>query len=189
MNRPGIKTCESYATSHRSLYPIKPIIFLTGGRGAAPPKTLFDKARSDTKRKQSYVYTASSKPMVPTPSAASGAALLVQAPTRAISVTTTVVSRTSSSHFGSTSMSPPPAIIGVKRPLPRDSSPPSPAGPSSHTLSSSPPPFDAGEYPMSPPPSTSLSHHTSTKRPRGGIDALFMPKHTANPRALPSRAR
>ena len=153
---------------------------LLGGRGAITPKTLFDKARSDARRK-AVIYAPTSKINVAAPPA--NAALLVQAPTRAINVTTTIKPVAPTVKMTQVAISPP-SVIGVKRPLPEGL--PSPV---------SKPPLDCinkgpGNRRNPLPASKSVyypSNPNPIKRPRGGADALFMPKHAILP--IPNRAR
>jgi len=138
------------------------------GRGSVSPKTLFDKARSDARRK-AVIYSPASKTTVAEPPA--NAALLVQTPTRAINVTTTIKSAIS-------------PATGVEPPLPEESLLPSvpthpldgidacPVNKHNPLAASKPPHYPAGRNPL--------------KRPRGA-DALFMPKHAILP--VSSRAR
>jgi hypothetical protein len=153
---------------------------LSGGRGSVAPKTLFDKARSDVRRK-AVIYAPASKTIVA--ASPTNAALLVQTPTRPINVTTTIKPAAPTVKMTQVAI-PPPSDIGVKRPLP-EGSPPSPT--SKHPLNGIDtcpenkhihlPVSKPAYYPLNPNP---------LKRSRGA-DALFMPKHAILP--VPSRAR
>jgi len=136
------------------------------GRGSVSPKTLFDKARSDARRK-AIIYSPASRTIAAEPPA--NAALLVQPPTRIINVTTTIKSV----------IAPP-----VKPPLPEGSLSPlvpehpldgidaRPVNEHNPLAASKPPYYPSGRIPL--------------KRPRGS-NALFMPKHAILP--VSSRAR
>lgn len=146
----------------------------SGGRGSIASKTLLDKARSDARRK-AVIYAPISKTTATVSS--TGAALLVQTPTRPINVTTTIKPAVPMVKITQEAISPL-SGIEIKRPLPEELPPPPPRLNGTDT-------YPENKHNHLPVSKLALKPNP-LKRPRG-TDALFMPKHAIFP--VPSRAR